>query len=94
MDEVTHLEVTGVNLRLDDASSELLDVVRMSRELTFFQGQHPRKVHWLMGYAIETLTQHAHELEPVILYDFRQTVIILDSIAFKETRYGGHLIDS
>ena len=46
-----------------------------------------------MGYAIETLTQHAHELESVILYNFRQTVIILDSIAFKEKRYVGHLIN-
>ena len=46
-----------------------------------------------MGYAIETLTQHTHELEPVILYYFRQTMIILDSITFKEKRYGIHLID-
>ena len=46
-----------------------------------------------MGYAIETLPQHTHELEPVILYNFRQTMIILDSITFKEERYGGHLID-
>ena len=46
-----------------------------------------------MGYAIETLAQHAHELEPVILYNFRQTMIILDSITFKEDQYGGHLID-
>ena len=46
-----------------------------------------------MGYAIRALTQHTHELEPVILYSFRQTVIILDSIAFEEERYGGDLID-
>ena len=46
-----------------------------------------------MEYAIETLTQHAHELKPVILHNFGQTVIILDSITFKEKRYGGHLID-
>ena len=46
-----------------------------------------------MGYAIEALTQHTHELEPVILYNFRQTVVILDSIAFEEERYDGHLID-
>ena len=45
-----------------------------------------------MGYEIETLTAHAHELEPVIPYNFRQTVIILNSIAFKEKRYG-HLMD-
>ena len=44
-----------------------------------------------MEYAIETLAQHTHELEPVILYNYRQTKIILDSI--KEERYGGHLID-
>ena len=93
VDEVTDLEVTGVNLRLDNASAELLDVVRMSRKLTFFQSQHSRQVHWLMGYAIETLAQHTHELEPVILYNFRQTMIILDSITFKGERYGGHLID-
>ena len=93
VDEVTHLEVTGVNLQLDDASAELLDVVRMSRKLTFFQGQHSRQVHWVMGYAIDTLAQHTHELQPVILYNFRQTVIILDSITFKEERYGGHLIN-
>ena len=92
VDEVTHLEVTGVNFRLDNASAELLEVVRMSRELTFFQGQHSRQLHWLMGYAIEMLAQHTHDLEPVILYNFRQTMIILDSITFKEERYGGHLI--
>ena len=46
-----------------------------------------------MGYAIETLAQHTHELEPVILYNLHQTMIILDSIIFKENRYGGHLID-
>ena len=46
-----------------------------------------------MGYAIETLAQHTHELEPVILYSFRQTMIILGSIFFKEERNGGHLID-
>ena len=46
-----------------------------------------------MGYAIQTLAQHRHQLEPVILYNFRQTMIILDSITFKEERYGGHLID-
>ena len=45
-----------------------------------------------MGYAIEALTQHKHELEPVILYNFHQSVGILDSITFKEERYGGHLI--
>ena len=46
-----------------------------------------------MGYAIKTLAQHTPELEPVILYSFRQTMIILGSITFKEERYGGHLID-
>ena len=46
-----------------------------------------------MGYAIETLAQHTHELEPVILYSFRQTMVILGSITFKEERYGCHLID-
>ena len=46
-----------------------------------------------MGYAIETVAQHTHELEPVILYSFRQTMIILGSISFKEERYGFHLID-
>ena len=46
-----------------------------------------------MGYAIEALTQHTHELEPVVLYNFPQTVIVLDSIAFEEEWYGGHLID-
>ena len=75
VDKVNHLEVNGVNLRLDNASAELLDVVRMSRKLTFFQAQHSRQVHWLMGYAIKTLAQHTHELEPVILYNFRQTMI-------------------
>ena len=93
VDEVTHLEITGVNLRLVNASGELLDVVRMSRKLTFFQGQHSGQVHWLMGYAIETLARRTHELEPVILYNFRQTMIILYSITFKEERYGVHLID-
>ena len=60
-----------INLRLDDAGSKFLDVILMSRELTFFQRQRSRQVHWLMGYAIKTLTQHMHELEPVILYNFR-----------------------
>ena len=46
-----------------------------------------------MGYAIKTLAQHTHELEPVILYSFRQTMIILVGITFKEERYGCHLID-
>ena len=46
-----------------------------------------------MEYAIEMLAHHTHELEPVVLYSFRQTVIILGSITFKEERYGGHLID-
>ena len=87
------MEVTDVNLRLDNTSAELLDVVRMSRKLTFFQSQHSRQVHWFMGYAIETLAQHTHELKPVFLYRFRQTMVILDSITFKEERYGGHLID-
>ena len=39
-----------------------------------------------MGYAIEMLTQHTHELEPVILYNLRQAMIILDSITFKGKR--------
>ena len=65
----------------------------MSRELTFSQGQHSRQVHWLVGYAIEALTQHTHELEPVILYLFHQAVILLDSVASKEKRYGGDLIE-
>ena len=65
----------------------------MSKKLTFFQAQHSRQVHWLMGYSIETLAQGTHELEPVILYNFRQTMIILDSITFNEERYGGHPID-
>ena len=81
---VTHLEVTGITLQLDDASSKLLHVFRMSRDLTFSQGQHSPQVHRLMGYAIEALTQHARELEPVILYNFCKSVIILDSIATKE----------
>ena len=93
VNEVTHLEVTGINLRRDDASSKLLHVVRMWRELTFSQGQHSRQVHRLMGYAIKALTQHTHELEPVILYNFCQTVIILDSNALGEEPYGGDLID-
>ena len=42
---------------------------------------------------METLAQHTHGLEPVILYNFRQTMIILDSITFKEERYGGDMID-
>ena len=46
-----------------------------------------------MGYAIEALTQHTHELELFISYTFRQTVIIRDSIAFEEERYGGRLIE-
>ena len=46
-----------------------------------------------MGYAIATLAQHTHELEPVILYNIRQTMIILDNITFNKERYGGHLID-
>ena len=46
-----------------------------------------------MGYAIKTLAQHTHELEPVILYSFRQTMIILGSITFKGEGYGCHLID-
>ena len=46
-----------------------------------------------MGYAIEAFTQQTHELEAVILYNFRQTVVILDSIAFEEERYGGPLIN-
>ena len=46
-----------------------------------------------MGYSIETLAQHTHELEPVILYSFRQTMVILGSIAFKEERYRCYLID-
>ena len=46
-----------------------------------------------MGYAIEALTQNTHELKPVILYLFCQTVIILDSVAFEEEQYGGDLIE-
>ena len=46
-----------------------------------------------MRYAIKTLAEHTHELEPVILYSFRQTMVILGSITFKEKRYGCHLID-
>ena len=46
-----------------------------------------------MGYAIETLAQHTHERDSVILHSFRQTMIILGSITFKEERYGGRLID-
>ena len=46
-----------------------------------------------MRYSIEALTQHTHELEPVILYLFCQTVIILDSIAFQEKLYGRDLIN-
>ena len=87
------MEVTGVNLRLDNASAEFPDVLRMSRKLTFFRAQHSQEVHWLMGYTIETLAEHTHELEPVILYSFRQTMVILGSITFKEERYGCHLID-
>ena len=64
----------------------------MSRELTFSQGQHCRQVHRYMGYAIKALIQHTHELGPIILYLFCQTVIILDSVAFEEERYGGDLI--
>ena len=82
-----HLEVTGVNLRLDNASAEFPDVVRMSRKLTFFQAQHSRQVHWLMGYTIGTLAEHTHELEPVIPYSFSQTMVIIGSITFKEERY-------
>ena len=37
-----------------------------------------------MGYATEALARHTHELEPVILYNFRRTLVILDSIAFRE----------
>ena len=92
VNEATHLEVTGINLRRDDVGPKFLHVVCMSRELTFSQGQHSWQVHWVMGYAIEALTQHTHEFKPVIVYNFRQTVIILDSIAFGEERYGGHLI--
>ena len=44
-----------------------------------------------MGYAIKMLTQHTHQLEPFILYSFPYTVVVLDSIAFKEERYGGQL---
>ena len=40
VDEVTHLEVTGVNLALDNASTKFSHVVRMSRELALFQAQH------------------------------------------------------
>ena len=32
---------------------------------------------------METLAQHTHELEPVILYSFRQSMIVL-GITFKE----------
>ena len=92
VDEVTHLAVTGVNLRLDNTSSQLPDVVRMSRKLTFFQAQLYGQVDWLMVYAIKTLAQHTHELKSVILYTLRQTMIILGRITFKEEQYGSEVI--
>ena len=55
VDEITHLEVTGVNLRLDNASTKFPNIIRMSRELALFQAQHPRQIQWLMGYAVEML---------------------------------------
>ena len=55
VDEVTYLEVTGVNLRLDNASTNFPNVVCMSRELILFQTQHPPQIHWFMGYAVEAL---------------------------------------
>ena len=44
--------------------------LRMSRELAFGQRQHPRQVHWLLGYAIKALTLHLHPLEPIIRKGF------------------------
>ena len=46
-----------------------------------------------MGYAIQTLIQHTHELKTVILYLFFQNEIILDSVASEEKQYGGDLIE-
>ena len=37
VNKVTHLEVTGPDLSLDDAGSKLLEVVRMLRELALSQ---------------------------------------------------------
>ena len=85
--------MAGVDLRRDDTGSKFFNVFLMLRELTFSQRQHSRQVPWLLRYAIEALTRHTHELEPVILYLFPQAVIILDSIPFEEERYGGDLIE-
>ena len=54
-DEETHLEFTGVYLRLDNACTKFSNVICMSGELALFQAQHSRQIHWLMGYAVETL---------------------------------------
>ena len=86
VNEATHLEVTGVDLRLDDAGSKLLDLVCMSRELALSQRYHSRQVHWFVGYTIETLSQYTHHSKPIILYLVCQAVIIADDVAWQEER--------
>ena len=54
-DEVTHLEFIRVDLRLDNACTKFSNVICMSGKLALFQAQHSRQIHWLMGYAVETL---------------------------------------
>ena len=41
---------------------------------------------------MEALTQHTHQLKPIIFYLFHQAVIIVDSVAFEEERQGSDLI--
>ena len=72
---------------------KLFHVVRMSRELAFSQRQDPQQVHWFVGCTMEVPTQHTHKLKPIILYLFHQGMIIVDSVAFEEQRYGGDLIE-
>ena len=42
---------------------------------------------------MEALTQHTHQLEPIILYLFCQAVMIVDSVAFEKKRQGSDLIE-
>ena len=64
----------------------------MSRELAFSQRHHSQQVHWFLRYTIEALTQHTHQLEPIILYLFLQALILVDCVAFQKEQQGSDLM--
>ena len=39
------------------------------------------------------MTQHTHEVAPVILYLFHQAVMVVEDLAFEEKRYCGDFIE-